>query len=73
MKNHFISIISRESIIPIGHVISKKSQLKLRDRYKKFLPAASILMTFVVWAEVIGIFCILYSARVVYSRLVDQL
>ncbi len=25
---------------------AKKSQLKLRDRYKKFLPAASIFMTF---------------------------
>jgi hypothetical protein len=47
---HFISIVSCESIMPIGHVISQKMAIEttIRVRYKKFLPAASILMN-VAW------------------------
>jgi hypothetical protein len=52
----------------LGTSSAKTWQLKLRNKCKKFLPAASILMTFVVLAQVIGIFCILSIARVVYSR-----
>jgi hypothetical protein len=47
---HFISIVSCESIMPIGHVISQKMAIEITIcvRYKKFLPAASILMN-VAW------------------------
>jgi hypothetical protein len=47
---HFISIVSCESIMPIGNVISQKMaiEITIRVRYKKFLPAASILMN-VAW------------------------
>ncbi len=48
---HFISIVSCESIMPIGNVfISQKIaiEITIRVRYKKFLPAASILMN-VAW------------------------
>jgi hypothetical protein len=37
MKNHFISIISCESIIPIGHVISQKMAIEITRQVQKVL------------------------------------
>jgi hypothetical protein len=50
--------------MPIGNVISQKMaiEITIRVRYKKFLPAASILMNVagLVAHQVSGIFCLLY-------------
>ena len=57
---HFNCVVR---IMPIiGHVISQKIAIEIRDRYNKFLPAASSILMNVSWCssghQVSRIFCI---------------